>query len=92
MHLFNTPMQLQKCIVNVKGSSLLLSLLPSNLIGDINPPGLPLKLSVNGTSTVGLKSSTKLDVANFFNDGKLSVEAHVFPSATVQVRKHANVR
>jgi hypothetical protein len=47
--------------------------------------GLPLKLSVNGTSTVGLKSSTKLDLSNFFADGKLSAEAHIFPSATVQV-------
>ena len=75
---------------NWKGSSL--SHLPKNLIGDINLPGLPLKLSVNGTSTVGLKSSTKLDVANFFNDGKLSVEAHVFPSATVQVGRHVVVR
>jgi hypothetical protein len=47
--------------------------------------GLPLNLAVNGTSTLKLKSKTDFDVSNLFTTGKARAEAHIYPTATVQV-------
>jgi hypothetical protein len=47
--------------------------------------GLPLNLAVNGTSTVQLKSQTNLNVSNVFSSGDAFLEAHIYPTATVQV-------
>jgi hypothetical protein len=47
--------------------------------------GLPLNLAVNGTSTVRLKSQTDMDISNLFTKGNGFAEAHIYPTATVQV-------
>ena len=47
--------------------------------------GLPLILSVNGTTTDGLKSSTKFDIGSFFTEGKANIQTAIYPTATVEV-------
>ena len=74
--------------------------------------GLPLVLSVEGSSSVQLKSKTKIDLGQFFSTGKrvrvfflfslfqlgpsflgkALAEAHVYPTASVQVEGYMSVK
>lgn len=47
--------------------------------------GLALRLSVNGTSSVNLQSSSSCDLAKLFTEGKARVDLKVYPTASVQV-------
>merc|ERR1711892_293819 len=47
--------------------------------------GLPLNMTAKGTSSVHLKSKTKINLGEFLSTGKASAEAEIYPSATVEV-------
>lgn len=49
--------------------------------------GLPLNLTAKGTSSLQLKSTTKLSFRDFLLNGKASAEAEIYPSATLKVGK-----
>ncbi|KAG1669608.1 Apolipophorin [Nymphon striatum] len=46
--------------------------------------GLPLHLSVNGTSTINLKLGGKLDLKNIFNK-EIDINGHIKPSGAVEI-------
>ena len=47
--------------------------------------GLPLNMTAKGTSSLRLKSKTKINLKEFLVTGKASAEAEIYPSATVEV-------
>ena len=49
--------------------------------------GLPLNMTAKGTSSLQLKSTTKLSFRDFLLNGKASAEAEIYPSATLKVGK-----
>ena len=54
--------------------------------------GLPLKLAVEGSSNVELKSQTEVNVGDFFKTGRALVEAHVYPTASVLIEGQMSVQ
>ena len=47
--------------------------------------GLPLNMTAKGTSSLRLKSKTKINLKEFRSAGKASAEAEIYPSATIEV-------
>lgn len=47
--------------------------------------GLPLKLIVNGTYSASLKSSVQMETKDLFLTGHAKVQAHIYPTASVEV-------
>jgi hypothetical protein len=47
--------------------------------------GLPLNLTVNGTSHVNLKSKTKLSLSEIFSSGKAQLIAQIYPTIAIEL-------
>jgi hypothetical protein len=47
--------------------------------------GIPLNLTVNGTSHVNLKSTTKLKFSELFSFGKTHLKAQIYPTVSLQI-------
>ena len=47
--------------------------------------GLPLNMTAKGTSSMQLKSKTKINLGEFLTTGKASAEAEIYPSATIEI-------